>query len=663
MVRLRGALLFVAMCASIPALAQSPQSAVAPKPASATASEKPTAANPPSAPHALERADLEPFFDGIIPLQLERSDVAGATVLVMKNGKDLLRKGYGFSDVSKKKPVDPETTMFRLASISKLFTWISVMQLVEQGKLDIDADVNKYLDFQIAPAFGKPITLRNLMTHTGGFEEEIRDILLTDPKKATPLREFLMGNQPRRIFPPGEVPAYSNYGVGLAGYIVQRTSGEPFEQYVAEHIFQALGMKHSSFYQPLAEDLSSFASNGYQNNTEKPAVGFEMFSPAPAGGVSSMAPDMGRFAQALLNGGAWEGHRILKTETLNAMWTKQFGTSDALPAMCMGFYQTWRNGLHFIGHDGDLIAFHSMFLLEPQEKLVIFISYNSAGSANKTRTEILTAFADRYYPYPQTPEFQKLPLDELKAIAGTYQATRRSESTKLSLGNLIGQGEATLDKDGVLKVDDFKDLRGHMRQWKPIGKDLWQEVDDQRRMFAIRNSSGKIVRIAVSFPGVQFERVPWYENSKMILPILTVSLVILAAVVGASLLRLGRMIFLSKRPPFKQQPGSVRLTLGAKLSATAWIILTIGTAVLMSRLENETMLPTHAIDKYFVMMNLVTGVAILLSIFAVYAGLRIWRLSNIRFISKLKVSLVAAACVFLTWFSVHWHLIGPAHRF
>ena len=663
MVRLRRALLFVAMCASIPALAQSPQSAVAPKPASATASEKPMAANPPSAPHALERADLEPFFDGIIPLQLERSDVAGATVLVMKNGKDLLRKGYGFSDVSKKKPVDPETTMFRLASVSKLFTWISVMQLGEQGKLDIDADVNKYLDFQIAPAFGKPITLRNLMTHTGGFEEEIRDILLTDPKKATPLREFLMGNQPRRIFPPGEVPAYSNYGVGLAGYIVQRTSGEPFEQYVAEHIFQPLGMKHSSFYQPLAEDLSSFASNGYQNNTEKPAVGFEMFSPAPAGGVSSMAPDMGRFAQALLNGGAWEGHRILKTETLNAMWTKQFGTSDALPAMCMGFYQTWRNGLHFIGHDGDLIAFHSMFLLEPQEKLVIFISYNSAGSANKTRTEILTAFADRYYPYPQTPEFQKLPLDELKAIAGTYQATRRSESTKLSLGNLIGQGEATLDKDGVLKVDDFKDLRGHMRQWKPIGKDLWQEVDDQRRMFAIRNSSGKIVRIAVSFPGVQFERVPWYENSKMILPILTVSLVILAAVVGASLLRLGRMIFLSKRPPFKQQPGSVRLTLGAKLSATAWIILTIGTAVLMSRLENETMLPTHAIDKYFVMMNLVTGVAILLSIFAVYAGLRIWRLSNIRFISKLKVSLVAAACVFLTWFSVHWHLIGPAHRF
>src|SRR6266849_2718588 len=599
MFRPRGALQLVAICASFSALAMPPQTAIAPKPAidRVPTGGKPSSTTPPTTSHALEGGDVEAFFDGIIPLQLERSDVAGATVLVMKNGKDLLRKGYGYSDVAKKKPVDPETTMFRLASISKLFTWISVMQLAEQGKLDIDADINKYLDFQVVPAFGKPITLRNLMTHTGGFEEEIRDILLTNPKWVTPLRDFLIENQPRRIFPPGEVPAYSNYGVGLAGYTVQRVSGEPFEQYVAEHIFQALGMKHSSLKQPLAEDLWSFASNGYQNNTEKPAVGFEMFSPAPAGGLSSTAPDMGRFAQALLNGGAWEGHRILKTETLNAMWTKQFGTSDALPAMCMGFYQTWRNGLRFIGHDGDLIAFHSMFLLEPKEKLVIFISYNSAGAASKTRTEILTAFADRYYPYAQTPEFQKVTAEDAKAIEGAYQSTRRADSTKLSLGNLVSQGDANVDKDGVLKIDEFKDLRGHVRKWNMIGKDLWQVENDQRWMFAIRDSAGKIMRIAVNFPGVQFERVVWYENSNMILPVLGVSLAILILVIVASLVRLGRRIIIDRRPAFKPQPGALGLTLAPRLSAIAWIALAIGTAVLMSRLENESMLPSHDVDK------------------------------------------------------------------
>ena len=662
MIRPRALLLAAIACAAS-AHAQPPQTAVAPKPATAPAEAKPPAAVPPPLPHALEKADLEAFFDGIVPLQLERSDAAGATVLVRKDGKELLKKGYGFSDIAKKKPVDPDSTIFRLASISKLFTWVSVMQLVEQGKLDLDADVNKYLDFQIAPAFGKPVTLRNLMTHTAGFEEEIRDILLTDPKKAAPLREFLIENQPRRMFPPGEVPAYSNYGVGLGGYIVQRASGQMFEDYVAEHIFQALAMKHSSLRQPLAQELAALPSEGYRDSTEKAAVGFEIFTPAPAGGVSSTASDMGRFAEALLNGGELDGHRILKPETLQAMWTKQFGTSDALPAMCMGFYQTWRNKLRFIGHDGDLIAFHSMFLVEPKEKLVIFISYNSASAASKTRTEILTSFADRYYPSAQAPEFQKLPTEEVKAIAGTYQSTRRSDSTKLSLGNLISQGDADVDKDGVLKVDELKDLRGHVRKWKPVGKDLWQDENDQRWMFAIRDSAGKIVRIAVNFPGVQFERVVWYENSNMILPVFSVSLAILILVIVASLVRVGRRILMSKRPAFQPQPGTLRLTLAPRLSAIAWIVLAIGTAVLMARLEHESMLPTHDVDKYFVMTNLVSGLAIFFSLFAIVSGFLVWRRSEIRFISKLKFSLVAFACLFLTWFSVHWHVIGPAHRF
>ena len=146
----------------------------------------------PTPAHSLDQADLTAFFDGILPLQLERSDIAGASVLVMKDGNVLLQKGYGYADVKSKKPVDPASTIFRLASISKLFTWISVMQLEEQGKLNLDTDVNQYLDFQIRPAFNKPITLRNLMTHTGGFEETLDDIIITDPKQAVSLRDYLI---------------------------------------------------------------------------------------------------------------------------------------------------------------------------------------------------------------------------------------------------------------------------------------------------------------------------------------------------------------------------------------------------------------------------------------------------------------------------------------
>src|SRR5258708_32625641 len=143
------------------------------------------------------------------------------------------------------KPVDPATTIFRLASISKLFRWVAVMQLQEQGMLDLDTDVNNYVDFKIRPAFDKPITLRNLMTHTGGFEEEAREILLIKAKKSPTLRDFLIENQPWRLFPPGIIPAYSNYGVGIASYIVQRASVQAFGQYDSEHLFAPLPMNHS----------------------------------------------------------------------------------------------------------------------------------------------------------------------------------------------------------------------------------------------------------------------------------------------------------------------------------------------------------------------------------------------------------------------------------
>jgi len=345
------------------------------------------------------------------------------------------------------------------------------------------------------------------------------------------------------------------------------------------------------------------------------------------------------------------------------MWTRQFAASDALPAMCMGFYQTWRNGLHFIGHDGDLIAFHSMFALEPKENLVIFISYNSAGSAGKTRSEILNFFADRYYPYSTNAEFQKLPVDQLKDIEGSYHSTRRSESNKLKIADLAEQFSATVDKEGVLKVEVSKDLRGHIRKWKPLGKDLWQIDGDQSRIFAIRDAQGKIVRVASGFAGTQLERVRWYENSKLISPLVLTSLTILLAVVLATLLRLGRRIFFSKRPAFHEQPGTLWLTTGPRIASFAWITLAIILGIILSIVNNDSIPPGRTFDKYFVILNTFSAIAIFLSLFAVISGLLIWRRATLRFITRLKFSLVALACLFLTWFSLHWHLLGSARRY
>jgi CubicO group peptidase (beta-lactamase class C family) len=668
MTRFRAFLFIVVLCLVLAALASPPQVPSPQKPTSPAsphnaAESQQASTTPPQFPKSLQKDDLEAFFDGVIPLQMERSDVAGATVLVMREGNVLLKKGYGYADLKKKTPVDPDTTMFRLASISKTFTWVSVMQLAEQGKLNIDADVNTYLDFQIAPAFGKPITLRNLMTHTGGFEEVLHNILITDPKRATSLRDFLIQNQPRRIYPPGEIPAYSNYGVGLAGYIVQRVSGEPFEQYVANHIFTPLGMKHSSFTEPMTAQLAPFVSDGYRTDTDKPAIGFEIFQPAPAGGVSSTAGDMGRYGMALLNGGELDGQRILKTETRDLMWTPQFDASPSLPPICMGFYQTWRNDLHFIGHDGDLIAFHSMFLMEPKAQLILFVSYNSAGSAAKNRAELLDGFADRYYPAYTPPPFQNTPANQLKDIEGSYESTRRADSTKLAIGNPFSETVAKVDKDGVLTLDTSKDLRGHTRKWKQIGKDLWQAEDDQPRIFAIRDASGKVVRLALNFAGVQEQRVPWYELKKFVSIALGVSAFILLCVVLASLIRFGRRLFFRRRPRFSPQPGTVWLSIGPRLAAFTWVVVAICMGVLMNHLQNEPVPHFPVIEHNFYLITWFSGLAALFSIFALLAGIRIWMRSDVRLISRIKFSLVALACVFLTWYAIHWNLIGPIHRF
>ena len=652
------------LCAALALfISPAPPAQAAATPVPAAAPEVPAAApdvRSAPTPHTLVKEDLEAFFDGIIPLQLERSDVAGATVLVMRGSETLLQKGYGFSDLKAKQAVDPEATMFRLASISKLFTWTAAMQLVEQGKLDLDADIGRYLDFDIRGT--GTITLRNLMTHTTGFEETVRDIIVTDPKKYLALREFLVQNQPNRLFAPGTVPEYSNYAVGLGSYIVQRVSGERFEDYVAAHIFAPLGMTHSTFLQPPPKALQGLPSQGYPSSTRQAAIGFELFSPAGAGGISSSAADMGRFGQMLLNGGELDGRRILKQDSLTEMWKPQFRANDQLPPIGLGFYQVWRNELKWIGHQGDLVAFHSLFFVEPQQKLVLFISYNSAGSAGKSRPELLDAFSDRYFPSELRQPFIAVAPSRLKDIEGTYQTTRRADSTILKLFALFGQSHAKLDKDGVLHIDKSKDLRGHPFSWKPIGPDLWQQVDDQGKLFAIRAADGRIERLAGSFAAAQLQRVPWYERDRLVYVSLGVALLIGICVLYNLGLRLARRyVFRSSQPI--APPDRVALSALPTAAIIYWMLLLTSLAVLFSRYDDNSLPPNSSWDKWFLLGDALFVIAMVLSLFTLLSAVRIWGRPATSRISQVKFTLVALACFYFSLFAAHWHLITPIHRF
>ncbi len=301
----------------------------------------PASAATPGAP--LTRSDVEAFSDSFIPVELAQGDIAGAVVVVVKDGQVLFEKGYGVSDTKTRAPVDPDRTLFRPGSVSKLFTWTAVMQLVGEGKIDLDKDVNAYLDFKIPPAFRKPVTMRNLMTHTPGFEEALRPLLLGNPASVEPLDQVLKESLPERIFPPGQVPAYSNYGATLAGYIVQRVSGEPFDDYIQRHIFAPLGMTHATFVQPLPRALAADMSKGYRTASGQ-AVPFEMISMTPAGGLSVSGSDIARFMIAHLNNGEYHGARILPADVAIRMHGVAFRPFSALSPMAYGFYHDDING-------------------------------------------------------------------------------------------------------------------------------------------------------------------------------------------------------------------------------------------------------------------------------------------------------------------------------
>ena len=503
-------------------------------------SEQPVAqiAAPVSTSPNLTRVDLEAWLDGFMPYAIRRGDIPGAVVVVVKDGQPLLEKGYGYADVAAHKPVDPANTLFRPGSVSKLFTWTAVMQLVEEGKLDLDADIDAYLDFKIPPRDGKPITLRNIMTHTSGIEETARGLITSNPKDAIELGDYVKHWVPTRIYAPGVTPSYSNYATTLAGYIVQRVSGQSFDDYIDQHIFAPLGMQHASFRQPLPPALQPLMSKGYKPGVDEPQ-GFEIVNPAPAGSLSASGADMGNFMIAHLQNGVFAGQRILKESTAIQMHTSALDILPPLNRMVLGFYEDNVNGHRVIAHAGDTQWFHSDLYLFLDDGVGLFVSFNSPGKegvAGKIRSDLFKQFANRYLPGP-IPEGTvdvASAKQHAQQMVGVYENSRRANDTFTSLANLAGQTKVVLTKDGGISVPSLTDLGGQAVKWREIAPYVWRDINSGDRL-AAKVVDGKVQRFSVEpiSPFMMFDRVPWWKSSAWLVPAFMVALAALLLTVLA----------------------------------------------------------------------------------------------------------------------------------
>jgi CubicO group peptidase (beta-lactamase class C family) len=636
---------------AIPAAAQSPTQLQPTRTNAAVTPAAPVAAAGQAGVHDLDKADVDAWLDGYMPYALKAGGIPGAVVVVVKDGQPLTMRGFGYSDVKARTPVDPENTLFRPGSVSKLFTWTAVMQQVQAGKINLDADVNTYLDFKIPPYHGKPITVRNLMTHTPGFAETAKYLILYGKKAPVPLRQALLRSIPERIYEPGAMPAYSNFGASLAGYIVERVSGEPFEQYVQRHIFAPLGMSHSSFQQPLPANLDGLMSKAYKDGTSDPQP-YEVIALSPAGALASSGADMGKFMIAQLNNGG----PILKPATAQLMHANANKPFSALPAMALGFYHEDRNGLNIVGHGGDTVFFHSDLHLFLDKDVGLYISMNSLGkngAAHALREELLQEFADRYYPDPE----KILPTASTakahgQAMSGHYVSSRAGGFNFLRLAALLGESKAWVDKDGYLVVDSITDPSNSPRKWREIGPWLWQEVNgaDQLQAIPDRNGGIKMFSITPYAPIIEFLPAPASLNAGWILPVAGIALLIIfLAALGWPTTAIVRW-----RYGYKWDLAGRPLLLHRLTRVAAWLFVIVfaGWMAIFQILNSDLSALDDGLDIWMRLLQLVLILAIIGTLVAIWNAWKVTTTPGRHWFRTGWSILIALAAAFLVWLSL-----------
>ena len=630
-----------------------------------TRSGQPTPLPPgnPQQPAQLTPEDVTAFLDGFLPLQLQRDDIAGVTIGISMDGKPLIMKGYGYANWKTKASIDPEKTTFRLASISKTLTYTAMMQQVELGRLDLDADVSRYLDFPINPGptgvGTAPISLRQLATHTAGFEEELHDFG-SDKSGKLPmdLRTFLIRNQPHRYARPGSALAYSNYGIALVGYIVQRASGEEFTSYVQRHIFEPLRMTHSSFVQPLPAAWNR--SLGYLN-TQAPDTGFEGFEEAPAGGLSSTAADMTRFGQMLLGGGTLDGVRVLQPASVTLFFTPQFSPAPLVASWNLGFYPETRNGYTFTGHGGDVIGFHSQFWVEPTHRLTFLVSYNSQRSGALARTELFQAFVDRYLPGPSpNPHLLKLKAKDLRPYTGSYASSRRADTTKTRLFLGAMSRSVTANKDGYLTISGATDLRGAPLHFQPVGNDTFYNDQGQSFLRFTRDARGRINGFVTPSHS---DRLPPGLGVVFLGVTSLAAVLTMLLVVCATIFRTWQRLFQRRRLRPHPQPGTKWITLPLQVAMWASLAVLVDVGAILQHIAHYTSFwDIGHLERWFQVQNAIAALALALLVLGIWSGVRAFSL-RLRWISRVKFAIVVLSCVWFAWIFVIFHFVGSATHY
>ena len=537
-------------------------------------------------PDVTDLKQVEAFLEERLPKLLKDERIPGGAVSVVAGGKLVTARGYGFANVETKQQVKADETLFPIDSVSKLFTATAVMQLVEQGKLDLHTDVNRYLTgtkVSVPDTFkGKPITLAALLTHSAGFEELNAGTFAGTDDDHPDFDTYLKEHQPKRVRPPGILSAYSNYGIALAGFVVQTKSKQSFEEYVEQHILEPLDMHHTTFDQPPSPALKRHQATGHRPDGDRNRPvddGYDIL--APAGAAVATVTDMSRFMLAHL--GTDQG-RILKPATANTMHSKQFTPDERLPGMAYGFYEGEVSGERTIQHGGDGAGTHGLLTLIPERNAGIYLVVNGDGTGvggTAVVERIAHEFVRHFYPKPtQAPNV--IPAKAIDQFAGTYRYARISD-TDISRGFAIMQTTVTVDAhadgtvttNGRMSVDPTKT---HVT-WLPVGDRLFQEKGGEGKLAFTAREDGTTVMSLGDDPTVGWTKLRWYEQPSLHLAVIVGSLAVLLTMLAWPVVALVRRRTPTGGRPARIIAGTMLFVLTAFLGGLAYYLSNLDTFI------------------------------------------------------------------------------------
>ncbi len=528
----------------------------------------------------LPPAELDAFVDGMVRDAMSREHIAGVTVSVVQNGQVVLKKGFGIASLKPQRAVDPDRSLFRIASISKTFTWIALMKEVEAGRIRLNQPVNLYLPEKVQvrdQGYDQPVRVINLMDHSAGFEDRaLGQLFERNPDRERPLELYLRQERPKRVHTPGAIASYSNYGVALAGEAVTYTSGKTFERLIEDEILLPLGMTHTSFREPrpVRAGLPAPMSPGLARDAAYPVHwtpdGFEQRPYpyaghiAPAGSASTTAADMARYMIMLLNGGQLDGVTVYGPSTAQAFRTPLRRTPLGVNGWAHGFITyDLPGGYRGYGHDGDIMDFKSSLTVVPALNLGVFVSVNSesgADLANRFTGRLMQAFYAAPRPFPRAGSAEL--AQDPSAVAGYYLSSRRAYSGLEGFAeSLAGGATVSVTPTGLLKTV----ARDGTRLWAPEG-DLADRrfiaVDgDQRMVFTNdpERASGFLPAGGTSL----MQRMPVWRQPT--------TLAVLAGLAGlAALSTLGGVVVRNRRE-FRENQVQTRASLIQNIQAALWL--------------------------------------------------------------------------------------------